>query len=127
MKLFYRHYFSRMSQEFDMGEFWTQYDDQSRLVAPFYPLNDRINTPPDNFLEMVDEFLEIEETKPPLDPNSPDKVKRTKRRMNIESNEKIIKKMYGVKDRHPMLLTDEDKIIKNRIEEIFNFMRNENT
>lgn len=116
-----------MSQEYDISEYWSQFDEKSRLVAPFYPLHEEEVKSEDPFLDMVDAFLEEEITRPPLCQENPEKTKRMKRKNNIDSHEKILKKMYGVKDRHPMLLSNDDKIIKKRIEEIFDFMRNENT
>lgn len=93
-----------LSQPYDPSEFWSQYDEQSRYIT-------------DPFIETVDLFLEAE-----------DKLAEQndiKKRKNIDHDEKIIKKMYGIKEKHRCLMTEEDIIIKNKIEGIFQFMKNQ--
>ena len=116
-----------MTQEYDIGEFWEQYDDRSVYIG------DQKDKEED-FIALVDQFIEIEESKDyevlsedEKQEESEEEITKKRKIEEQEKEEKIIKKMYGVRDKHRDLMTEEDRMIKNRLEEIFSFMRNQNT
>lgn len=118
------HYF--MTQEYDISEFWEQYDERSVFIGDQKEKEDE-------FISLVDQFIELEESKDYDVTSEEEKVEfveqESKKRKieRQEQEEKIIKKMYGIRDKHRDLLTEEDRMIKNRLEEIFTFMKNQNT
>lgn len=115
-----------MTQEYDIGEFWEQYDERSVYIGTKHQ---------DDFITLLDDFISEEEKKANENDLNEEcrnetlvKVNEDKKRKNqLQDDEKIIKKMYGIREKHHDLMTEEDRIIKNRIEEIFLFMKNQNT
>jgi hypothetical protein len=114
-----------MAQEYDISEFWENFDDKSVFIQKEISDENKTEEESDtNFLENIDEFIYLHENDEYNVSSDEDKQKNKKQK--IDNQEKIVKKMYGCKNKHYSLLTEEDIFIKNKIEEIFNHMRNQN-
>lgn len=115
-----------MAQEYDISEFWAQYDERSvRVATPLIFGGDCSDTFLDQIDDLFDEQNPIQEIQiGPIVENIPIAAKR---KQTLDDDERIIKKMYGVKEKHDSLMSEEDKLVKNRIEEIFAFMKKQNT
>jgi hypothetical protein len=119
-----------MAQEFDIAEYWENFDDRSVFIQR--PLTPEIQTEETkeqsdhNFINHVDEFIASLENNE-YEVSSDEDIQKNKKQKIFEDQEKIVKKMYGCKEKHYSLLTEEDIFIKNKIEEIFNFMKKQNS
>jgi hypothetical protein len=114
------------AQEYDMSEYWEQYDDRSRLIKENNSLPDSNSeanscTPieqitDEELLRTMDELINPSyECK-----KTPEKTSK----QNVSDNE-LVKIMYGCRKRKNNLFkSDEDIFIENKIDEAFLLMKN---
>lgn len=115
-----------MAQEFDIAEYWENFDDRSVFVQrPMTPEIQTEEQSDNNFINHIDEFIASLENDE-YEVSSEEDFQKSKKQKLFEEQEKIVKKMYGCKEKHYSLLSEEDIFIKNKIEEIFNHMKNQN-
>lgn len=104
-----------MSQEFDIAEYWEQFDEKSRWVGwepTIVPTQSYDELSDEDFIQAVDELVAMGEQE-----EEKEKERKTEEH---EKAKRIVKKMYGCKNKHPYFLSEEEKAIQSKIDRIFN-------
>jgi hypothetical protein len=108
-----------MSQEYDINEYWEQFDEKSRWIG-FQDEKNEIKTEGEDLLDTIDWVVENEEKKEIEERENKDNQIEKKRKWEFdpEREEKIYKKLYGVKA-STTFASDLDFRVNMKMTEIF--------
>jgi hypothetical protein len=108
-----------MSQEYDINEYWEQFDEKSRWIG-FQDEKNEIKTEGEDLLDTIDWVVENEEKKEIEERENKDNQIEKKRKWEFdpEREEKIYKKLYGVKS-STTFASDLDFRVNMKMTEIF--------